>query len=64
MASHDDEYVANRVMSRGDLAAVLLRAVQMPAARGLRFDLCADAAAPADGDWARLFEDAGRVARS
>jgi hypothetical protein len=64
VASHDDEYVASHVMSRGDLAAVLLKAVQMPEARGLRFDLCVDAAAPADGDWARLFEEAVRVARS
>ena len=53
-----------RDLTEGDLAAVLLKAVQMPEARGLRFDLCVDAAAPADGDWARLFEEAVRVARS
>ncbi len=64
IASHDDEYVANRMMSRGDLASVLLKAVQMPdVTSGLRFDLCADPTAPADSDWMRLFDEARSAAR-
>ena len=63
VASHDDEYLDNRDISRGDLASVLLHAVQMPdSAANLRFDLCSDPTRPADGDWTRLFADARRVA--
>ena len=65
VASHDDEYVANRDISRGDVAAVLLRAVEMSeVGEGLRFDLCSDPTRPADHDWTGLFADAARVARN
>jgi catechol 2,3-dioxygenase-like lactoylglutathione lyase family enzyme len=65
VASHDDEYITHRTMSRGDLATVLLKAVQMPEnARGLRFDLCVDPTAAADGDWVRLFEEARQIVRN
>ena len=65
VASHDDEYVTHHTMSRGDLATVLLKAVQMPEnAGGLRFDLCEDPTAAADGDWVRLFGEARQIVRN